>query len=266
MTPSRYALSGALFRFALAAGAVLLLWQLIVWSGVPRYMLPAPLAVLKTLVASADLLVHHAAVTLLEILAGFLGGTLLGVTTALVLARWRFLRAAMLPLLLLTQAIPVFAIAPLLVLWFGYGPGSKVVMAALIIYFPVASTCYDGLRQTPPGWLDLARTMGATPRRRLLRIQLPAALPSLASGLRMAATAAPIGAVIGEWVGSSAGLGYLMLQANGRMQTDLMFAALAVLVVITVALYFTVDALCRSLMPWQPDRLHTTASFHGETA
>lgn len=266
MSTTRYALTGTLFRFFFASGVLLLLWQLIVWSGVPRYMLPAPLAVLKTLLERADLLSQHAMVTIVEILSGFIGGTLLGLSTALLLARWRFLRSAILPLLLLTQAIPVFAIAPLLVLWFGYGPGSKGIMAALIIYFPVASTCYDGLRQTPQGWLDLARTMGATPRSRLLRIQLPAALPSLASGLRMAATAAPIGAVIGEWVGSSAGLGYLMLQANGRMQTDLMFAALAVLVAITVTLYFTVDALCRALMPWQQDRLHPTASIHGEGA
>ncbi|MFC0268354.1 ABC transporter permease [Kushneria aurantia] len=245
----------ALGRLLLATAVLMVLWQLVTLAGVPRYMLPSPVAVLETLIARAELLVEHGLITLGEILAGFVCGSLLGVATALVLSRWQFLRATVLPLLLISQAIPVFAIAPLLVLWFGYGPGSKVVMATLIIYFPVASTCYDGLRQTEPGWLDLARTMGASPARRLLRVQLPAALPALASGLRMAATAAPIGAIIGEWVGSSAGLGYLMLQANGRMQTDLMFAALAVLVVMTVTLYFGVDRLCRTLMPWQPDRL-----------
>ncbi|MFC0338669.1 putative hydroxymethylpyrimidine transport system permease protein [Kushneria avicenniae] len=251
-------------RLVLATALLVGLWQLVVLMGAPRYMLPAPSSVVQTLVAQSALLWHHALVTLGEIVAGFLCGTLLGIGTALILSRWAFLRSTVLPLLLLTQAIPVFAIAPLLVLWFGYGPGSKVVMATLIIYFPIASTCYDGLRQTQPGWLDLAATMGASANRRLFYIRLPAALPSLASGLRMAATAAPIGAIIGEWVGSSAGLGYLMLQANGRMQTDLMFAALIVLLVITITLYFTVDRLCRLAMPWQPDRTGRQTLINGE--
>lgn len=257
-------LPAVLQRLVLTTVILLALWQLVVLAGVPRYMLPAPWAVMQTLVAQAGLLWEHGLTTLWEILAGFVCGCLLGVATALTLSRWHFLRSTVLPLLLLTQAIPVFAIAPLLVLWFGYGPGSKIVMATLIIYFPVTSTCYDGLRQTRPGWLDLATTMGASSARQLFRIQFPAALPSLASGLRMAATAAPIGAIIGEWVGSSAGLGYLMLQANGRMQTDLMFAALTVLVVITVTLYFAVDAFCRLIMPWQPDRVGKTALLNGE--
>ncbi|REC96190.1 ABC transporter permease [Kushneria indalinina] len=253
-----------LLRLILATTVLVVLWQLVIFFGAPRYMLPAPLSVMQTLVTQWGLLWHHALVTLGEIVAGFLCGTLLGAGTALVLSRWAFLRSTVLPLLLLTQAIPVFAIAPLLVLWFGYGPGSKIVMATLIIYFPVASTCYDGLRQTQTGWLDLASTMGGSANRQLFYIRLPAALPSLASGLRMAATAAPIGAIIGEWVGSSAGLGYLMLQANGRMQTDLMFAALIMLLVITITLYFTVDRLCRLAMPWQPDHAGRYALLNGE--
>ena len=261
MTRSLYP---ALLRLMLATTLLVGLWQLIVILGAPRYMLPAPLSVLHTLIEQSGLLWHHALVTLGEIVAGFLCGTLLGTVTALTLSRWTFLRSTVLPLLLLTQAIPVFAIAPLLVLWFGYGPGSKVVMATLIIYFPIASTCYDGLRQTQPGWLDLVTTMGGSANRQLFYIRLPAALPSLASGLRMAATAAPIGAIIGEWVGSSAGLGYLMLQANGRMQTDLMFAALIVLLLITITLYFTVDRLCRLAMPWQPDHTGRHTLINGE--
>ena len=106
---------------------------------------------------------------------------------------------------MLGQTIPVFALAPLLVLWFGYGLASKVAMAILIIYFPVAAALFDGLRRTEPGWLDLARTMGATRLRTLLRVRLPAALPAFGSGLRVATAVAPIGAVVGEWVGSSAG-------------------------------------------------------------
>ena len=164
-------------------------------------------------------------------------------------------RRWLLPVVVVSQAIPVFALAPLLVLWLGYGMASKVAMAVLIIYFPVTAAFFDGLRRTDPGWLDLARTMGAGRWAILCRIRLPAALPALASGLRVAAAVAPIGAVIGEWVGASAGLGYLMLHANARVQIDVMFAALVTLAAIGVALYFAVDAGLRRLVPWQPETL-----------
>jgi len=117
-----------------------------------------------------------------------------------------------------------------------------VVMAVLIIYFPVTSAFFDGLMRTPPGWLDLGRTMGATPARLMWRLRVPAAVPALGSGLKLAAVYAPIGAVIGEWVGAAGGLGYLMLLANGRAKTDLMFAALVVLAVLTLLLHRAVGA------------------------
>jgi putative hydroxymethylpyrimidine transport system permease protein len=151
------------------------------------------------------------------------------------------------PALVFSQAVPVFALAPILMLWLGYGLWSKVAVAVLIIYFPVASTFLDGLLRTPQGYLDLAHCMGATPRRTMWRVRIPAALPALASGLRLAAVYAPIGAVIGEWVGASRGLGYLMLFANGRARIDLMFAALLVLAVLTILLHAAVDAAARRL-------------------
>src|SRR3546814_5103688 len=123
-------------------------------------------------------------------------------------------------------------------------------MAAMIIYFPVTAAFFDGLRRTDPGWLDLATVMDGGRWAILRHVRIPAALPALASGLRVATAVAPIGAVMGEWVGSSAGLGYLMLHAKGRMQTDLMFAALLTLAALTVALYATVDAHLRRAMPW----------------
>lgn len=243
-------------RLLMALAVLVVIWQLVlIVTGVPRYILPSPLAVGRALIDQRALLAHHAGITAIEIVAGLVGGVLLGLATALALARFRPLRRTLLPLLLISQAIPLFALAPILMLWLGYGLGPKILMAMVIIYFPVASTGYDGLRQTPQGWLDLAQTFGLSRRQRLMRVQLPAALPSLASGFRMAASAAPIGAVIGEWVGSSRGLGYLMLNANARLQIDLMFAALVVLVVFSVLLYFGVDAALRAAMPWQQDRL-----------
>ena len=155
--------------------------------------------------------------------------------------------------LVISQALPVFALAPLLVLWLGDGMGSKVAMATLIIYFPVTAAFYDGLRRTETGWLDLAQTMGASKWAILRQIRLPAALPAFASGLRVAAAVAPIGAVVGEWVGSSAGLGYYMLLMNGRVQTDAMFAALFVLAIVATTIYFTIDVVLRHAITWQPE-------------
>ena len=138
-------------------------------------------------------------------------------------------------------------------LWLGFGIASKVAMAMLIIYFPVTAAFFDGLRRTDPGWLDLARTMGGSRLAILRHIRVPGALPALGSGVRVAAAVAPIGAVVGEWVGAGAGLGYIMLHANARTQTALMFAALLTLAVIAVALYFAVDWAVRRAVRWQAE-------------
>ncbi len=231
---------------------LLVLWELVVWlSGVPPYILPAPHEVAVAWAARWALILEHWVITTAEILLGLAIGSVLGCSSALIMGYFRPARRWLLPVLVTSQAIPVFAIAPLLVLWLGYGMASKVAMATLIIYFPVTAAFYDGLRRTEPGWLDLARTMGGSRWAALRHIRIPAALPALASGLRVATAVAPIGAIVGEWVGSSAGLGYLMLHANARMQIDLMFAALTTLAVFAVALYFSVDTVLRRALPWQ---------------
>jgi putative hydroxymethylpyrimidine transport system permease protein len=243
-------------RGLVAALGIVALWQGFVWAtGVPPFLLPSPWRVAQALAARGDVIAGHAVTTGIEMVAGLALGALLGAGMALTLAAWRGGRRWLLPLLLVSQAIPVFAIAPLLTLWFGFGMASKVVMATIIIFFPVATAFYDGLRRTDPGWLDLAATMGASRAAVLWRLRVPAALPALASGLRVAAAVAPIGAVVGEWVGASSGLGYLMLHANGRSQTDVMFAALFVLALMALALWFTTDRLLRRAIPWQPDSL-----------
>ena len=235
---------------------LILLWQLAAWAaGGQSYILPEPLLVAEAWVDRWDVILDHAWVTALEILLGLGLGALLGAGTALCMAAAPGLRRWMLPVLVASQAVPVFALAPILVLWLGYGMASKVAMAVIVIYFPVTTAFLDGLRRTDPGWLDLARSMDAPGAALLFQIRLPAALPALASGLRVATAVAPIGAVIGEWVGSSAGLGYLMLQANARMQIPLMFAALLTLALFSVGLYLAVDHLLRRLRPWQADAL-----------
>ena len=215
----------------------MVLWQsLVTVLGLPVYILPGPAPVAAALWNNQALIADHALVTLLEILAGLILGVVLGIATAIFMAWSPSVRAVLQPLLMFSQAIPIFALAPILTLWFGYGFWSKVVMALLIIFFPIASSFFDGLMRTRNDWLELAENMGATAPRIMFYLRVPAAMPSLASGLNIAAVYAPIGAVIGEWVGASRGLGYLMLLTNGRAKIDLMFAALFVLAIITMLL------------------------------
>ncbi|TDR79041.1 ABC transporter permease [Photobacterium lutimaris] len=241
-----------ILRFLVSVTIIMGLWQAsVVIFELPAFILPGPVAVLTKLVERADVLWHHTLVTGTEVLFGLLLGLAMGLFFALQMLIFEPLRRWLLPILITSQAIPVFAIAPILMLWLGYGMASKIVMAALIIFFPVTTCCYDGLRHTPKGYLDLATTMGATPWQQLWQIRLPAALPALASGIRVAVVVAPIGAVIGEWVGSSEGLGYLMLQANARMFVDEMFAALFILAFFSISLYFITDLLLKKAIPWQ---------------
>ncbi|WP_096784737.1 ABC transporter permease [Rhodobacter sp. CZR27] len=226
--------------------AMVALWQAVVMlTGVPAFILPAPLAVLRELVSSRTLLLSSAATTLAEIGAGLVAGCLAGLLAGLATALSDRIARLLRPVLVMSQAVPVFALAPILTLWLGYGMESKVAVVVLIVFFPVASALHDGLRATPQATLDLARLARASRLRTLVWLRLPHALPHLGAALRIAAVYAPIGAVIGEWVGASQGLGHLMLLANARMKTDLMFAALAVLAVLTLALRAAVDALLR---------------------
>lgn len=226
----------------------LALWQAAVWiTAAPHFILPDPWRVAKAGFENRGLIAEHALVTATEVALGLLIGSVLGALTAIQLAASPRLARLALPLLVFTQAVPVFALAPILTVWFGYGMASKIAMAVLIIYFPVTSAFHDGLMRVSPALLDLAETMGASKARIMRRIRIPHALPSLASGLKLAAVYAPIGAVIGEWVGSSKGLGYLMLLANGRAKVDLMFASLIALAVLTVVLHKAVSLLAQRL-------------------
>lgn len=234
---------------------LLLLWQLVVWvTDVPYFILPGPALVFHAIINHWSSLFEHLQTTLVEIILGILVGTILGVTTALVMTLSPLLKRWLLPVLVVSQAIPVFALAPILVLWFGYGMASKVAMAVLIIFFPVTSSFYYGMQRVDPQLLELARIMDGRPISILRYIIVPSALPSFGSGLRVATAVAPIGAVVGEWVGSSGGLGYLMLHANARMQIDVMFAALTVLSVVSLLLYFLVDFAMDTLIFWEPQK------------
>jgi putative hydroxymethylpyrimidine transport system permease protein len=241
-------------RVSVLGGGLVAVWQIVVWlTQAPPYILPGPVRVMGAMCNRADVLIEHTAVTTMEIILGLLLGTLFGGLSALTMMASRRIKRWLLPVLVISQAVPVFALAPILVLWLGYGMPSKVAMAVLIIYFPVTAAFFDGLRRTDPQWIELAQVMGADAWAVLRQIRLPAALPAFASGLRVATAVAPIGAIVGEWVGASEGLGYYMLHANGRMEIDAMFAALVLLAVVAVTLYFTVNRLMSRIVYWQPE-------------
>lgn len=235
----------------LSAGVVLVLWQAVVslWQ-MPRFILPGPLDVIHALFANGRLIADNAIVTFGEVLGGLVLGSAVGAITAIALMMSPLMQRLVMPLLVFSQAIPIFALAPILTLWFGYGPGSKIAVILLMIFFPVVSTFFDGMQRTDRNLIDAAESLGAKPNAILFCVRIPAAFPALASGLSLAAVYAPIGAVVGEWVGASKGLGYLMLLANGRAKVDLMFACLLVLAAFTMLLHGAVSHFARRLAAW----------------
>jgi putative hydroxymethylpyrimidine transport system permease protein len=243
-----------LLRAFFVAVALVAIWQLVIWLfAPPPYILPSPAAVVAALANRPDLWRIDALTTLEETLIGLAGGVTLGVAVALFMSFIPPARQVVLPFMVVSQAVPVFAIAPLLVLWLGFGLGSKIAMATIAIFFPIASAFHDGLVRTDTGLIDLARLYRARRSQEVFLIRTPAALPSLVTGIRVAAVYAPLAALFGEWVGASSGLGYAMLHANGRSEVDMVFAALFLLAAMSVLLRAAVDAITRSLTPWVPE-------------
>jgi putative hydroxymethylpyrimidine transport system permease protein len=227
------------------------IWQCIVvmWQP-PSYLLPSPLQVFRSFIVHRELIATQTLPTLVETLLGLSCAILLGTSLALSMCLCRSIDFLLHPLLLISQALPVFAIAPLLVIWFGYGVTAKIATTTLMLFFPITSNFLDGLKQTPQAYLDGALLMEGNRWQILYRIRIPAALPQLASGIRLVAAMAPLGAVIGEWVGSNQGLGFLLLSSNAQMQIDLMFAVLWVLILLSTVIYFLVDRLLYRATPW----------------
>ena len=204
-------------------------WSTVIIFDIPHFILPAPDRVAWVLFNRLGLISVHATTTALEIICGLLLGSFLGFTVACLIGDSKRLQSITMPALIISQALPVFAIAPILMLWLGYGFASKLAMTTVIVFFPVTASTLSGFRALPSSWETTFQTLRPRQSKLFFLVRLPLAMPYALAGVRVAASVAPIGAIVGEWVGSSSGLGYLMLHANGRGQTDLMFAALVVL-------------------------------------
>ena len=229
-------------------------WEILCRFGeIPAFLLPAPSQVAAALVLNAPLLFRHTLVTLEEILLGITGAVVVAFLLALTLFSRPGLRKALAPLLAASQALPIFALAPILVFWLGYGLASKVLVAGLVIFFPITIALLDGLRSCDHDLEDLFRLWGASFRARLRFLLLPHALPWFLSGLKVGVTISTIGAVIGEWVGAQAGLGFLILQSNARLRTDVVFAAVVVLTGLGLGFWFGIEALEKKLLAWRDE-------------
>ena len=239
-------------RGLITTAILLTLWAVIVWIfDLPHYILPGPERVISVLWTRPELFVHHALITAAEISAGLALGGIFGLAVACLIADSPRLQRWTMPALVISQALPVFALAPILMLWLGYGFASKLAMTTLIVFFPVTAATLSGFRALPSSWSDTITALRGQRLRIFWQVRFPLALPFAGSGLRIAASVAPIGAVVGEWMGSAGGLGYLMLHANGRGQTDVLFAALVVLCGLALLIWGITNHLTRSLNRYQ---------------
>ena len=235
--------------------ALLVAWELIVRLGhVPEYLLPAPTQILADLKTDWVILWPAMLVTLKEVLIGFVIATVAGVGLAVLLHLYGPLRRAVYPILIGSQTIPIVVLAPILVILLGYGILPKLVIVALICFFPIVVNGIDGLRAVDEDFIRMMYTLDATRWGIFRRVEFPGALPSFFSGMRIAATFAAIGAVFGEWSGSNAGLGYVMLEATPNLLTARIFAAILMLTVISLVLFGLVSLLERIAVPWAPRR------------
>ena len=238
-------------RFIIITLSLLSFWQIICSIfNLPPYILPTPYLVLLSIKNNWSELLFHASITIIEILASLFIGIIIGSFFAIIISFSSKLKRWVMPILLASQSIPVFALAPILILWFGYGISSKIIIGVLIVFFPIASNFSDAINKTPKQFLDAGNTLGLSKNQVFWLIKIPFALPGLFSGIRVAACFAPIGAVVGEWIGGSLGLGSYMIYSNARLQIDNMFAALIVLIIITISLYFFTDKILKKILSW----------------
>lgn len=233
-------------RYSALILAVVLLgaWQILVpWSGLSEFVLPTPLAIATRIVNELPLLASHAYVTLFEVVAGFAMGVLVGIPLALAIFYSRAFERAIYPILVALQTVPKVALAPLLVLYLGYGWAPKITLAFLISFFPIVISTVVGLQSLDKNLVNLVRSMGASEWQTFFKVRLPAALPNIFGGFKVAVSLAVIGAVIGEYVAAERGLGYLQLQANSLFDTTLNFATVVTISGLGVMLYFIIDTI-----------------------
>jgi NitT/TauT family transport system permease protein len=237
--------------------ALIALWELICrWAEVPVWLLPSPLMIATAFMQWQHLLPLHTLATFYAVIGGFALAVVTGVPIAVLVVYSPFLRRIIFPFLLVLQSVPKVAIAPLLLIWVGYGLQSNIVVACIVAFFPIVITTATGLEAVSPELLELSRVLDTSKLKIFWKLRLPWALPHVFSGMKVAMTLSVIGAVVGEFIGSDKGLGYLILTASSNMNTALVFAVIAVLSVLGILAYYAVVMFERLLCPWYQPASH----------
>lgn len=245
----------AIALFALPLAGIVILWKAVtVALQVPDFIVPAPEDVVRDLWTKPDVFMRHGWSTLQAVLAGFGIAVVLGVPLAMGMAFSPLLDRLMSPVLVAAQAVPKVAVAPIIVMWLGFGFRSTIAVAASIAIFPIVVNTALGLRDIDPDLIRLGRSMGGSPRRLFMKIRLPKALPNVFAGLKLAISFAVIGTVVGEFIAGSSGLGYLIQLASGQLQTVRAFAGIASISLMAIALYYLVELVERFALRWHPSQ------------
>ncbi len=227
-------------------------WEMIIRvAGVPAYILPAPSAIALALAENYTLLLEHTRITLTAVLSGLALAILVALALAVTMDRWKLIKEAFYPVLVISQAIPIFALAPLILIWFGAGLMPKVLIVALVCFFPLAVNLVEGFDQVDPEAVDLMQAMQASQWMIMRSVQLPSAMPYFFSGLKIAATYSVLGAIIGEWLAARAGLGIYMLRSMHSFRTSQLFASIIVVVILSLTLFKLAELAGWLVMPWQ---------------
>ncbi len=246
----------------LTLAAILGAWEVAVrLLEVPIYLVPPPSAVYQAMIDSAPSLLHHAWVTLIEIVVGFLLSAVAGIPIGVLIVYSRWMEQVSYVLLVILQSVPKVALAPLFLVWLGFGLKTIVLVTFLIAFFPIVIATVVGLRSVHPDMLHLARTLKASQLQTFWHFRMPGAMPSIFGGLKVASTLAVVGAIVAEFVGSQEGLGYLILSANANFQTPLSFASIVVLSLIGLAFFYTIVWLERIVVFWNRESDQAESSF-----
>jgi putative hydroxymethylpyrimidine transport system permease protein len=236
---------------AILVAAGIGLWELLIWAlDVPDFLWPSPSLIAATIRDEIDGLADHTLVTLGEVGAGFAIAVATGLGLGILLHVSSTLRRGLYPLLIASQSVPTLVLAPVFVLVLGFGIGPKLAVIALFCFFPIVVGTIDGLRSVDPEYVRMMLTLDATRAAIFRRVEFPAALPQIFTGTRVSATYAAIGAVFGEWAGSDSGLGWQMLQAKGRLDTELVFADIVFITAMALTLFGLVSLVERLTIPW----------------
>lgn len=232
--------------------AAVLLWQIIVdVKNVPAYIVPSPTSIVKTLISDFKVIMDNTKVTIYESIVGFVISIILSFVLAVLMDSFKVVRKSLYPILVISQTIPTIAIAPLFIIWFGFGPMPKIIVVVITCFFPIVISLIDGFEKVDRDYINLFRTMKASRLQTFYHLKLPYAMVNLFSGLKIAATYMVMASVIGEWLGGDSGIGVYMVRAKSAYALDKVFAAIIVIVLISIIIIYIIDFISKRLIHWK---------------